>query len=79
MTLWAETGIKAGPGEGKDIRNMHKMPRATVKRTEMKCLSSKSMWGGGMGGAEYKAQFHEKQNKRGEEPQKGPVQTMHES
>lgn len=52
MTLWAETGIKAGPGEGKDIRNMHKMPRATVKRTEMKCLSSKSMWGGGLGGAE---------------------------
>ena len=45
MTLWAETGIKAGPGEGKDIRNTPKMSRAIAKYTEMKCLSSKSMQG----------------------------------
>ena len=50
LKLWSKTGIKAGLGEGKDIRNMHKMSRATAKRTEMKRLHSKSMRGAGRGG-----------------------------
>lgn len=40
---------------GKDIRNMHKMSRATAKKTEMKCLSSKSMQGGIKGSNPWKA------------------------
>lgn len=62
LKLWSETGIKAGRGEGKDIRNTHKMSRATAKRTEMKHLRSKSMQRDGGGGIK-ETQFHRKQNR----------------